>query len=139
MSNRKRGQPQSTAAGRKKKKQSSGTSWIIPVVAGVVVVAIIIGAIISIEKRPAAANISVPVVTTQPQSAGDIPFPAVPRISVNDTQDLLAEGQVVVIDVRASTSYQQSHIAGAISIPEAEMSARMNDLPRDKDIVLYCT
>ena len=139
MSKRNRAQGKSTTAGKGKKKRSSSASWIIPAIAGVVVVAIIIGAIVSIENRPTAADISVPVVTTQAQAPASIPFPAVPRVSVDDTQDLLTAGQAVVVDVRTSGSYQQSHIAGAISIPEAEMNARMNELPHDKDIILYCT
>jgi hypothetical protein len=43
-----------------------------------------------------------------------------------------------IIDVRAIESYQAGHIKGAISFPEADVDARVGELPRDKLIVAYC-
>jgi rhodanese-related sulfurtransferase len=56
---------------------------------------------------------------------------------VDETQEKLAQGEAILVDVRSSTSYAKSHAAGAVSIPEEEMEARQNELPRDKDLVLY--
>jgi cytoskeletal protein RodZ len=139
MSKSKRSRSRTTVA-KKRKKQSAGfTSLLIPIGVGVVVVAIIIGAIISIENRPPAANVSASVVTAQPGATNPIPYPEVPRISVQDTKRQLENGQAVVVDVRSRTSFEQSHIAGSISIPESEIDARLDELPRDKDVILYCT
>lgn len=44
----------------------------------------------------------------------------------------------LIIDVRAKESYDQGHIAGAISFPEADVDTRINELPKDKLIVAYC-
>jgi rhodanese-related sulfurtransferase len=41
--------------------------------------------------------------------------------------------------VRSRESYDKPHAAGAIAIPEEEIAARLNELPRDKDVILYCT
>jgi rhodanese-related sulfurtransferase len=51
---------------------------------------------------------------------------------------LLAHDEVVVIDVRPIEEYENGHIAGAISMPLAELAERMVGLPRDRDVVAYC-
>jgi len=47
-------------------------------------------------------------------------------------------GDTVVLDVRPSPEYQAGHIAGAISVPIDELPSRLQDLPRDADVVAYC-
>jgi rhodanese-related sulfurtransferase len=58
-----------------------------------------------------------------------------------DRKALLArvrKGLVTVLDVRPREEYATGHIAGAVSIPLAELKDRLAELPRDKDIVAYC-
>ena len=45
---------------------------------------------------------------------------------------------VVVLDVRPSEEYAAGHIAGAQSVPLAELERRLARLPRTKRIVAYC-
>ena len=47
-------------------------------------------------------------------------------------------GAVVVIDARPRVEYRQGHIAGALSIPVAELAQRLEELPADREIVAYC-
>lgn len=47
-------------------------------------------------------------------------------------------GDVVVIDVRPPEEYAAGHIAGALSVPLAELERRLEELPRSKRIVAYC-
>jgi rhodanese-related sulfurtransferase/DNA-binding transcriptional ArsR family regulator len=47
-------------------------------------------------------------------------------------------GEVTVLDVRPAEEYRAGHIAGAISIPIAELKARLKELPKDRDVVAYC-
>ena len=61
------------------------------------------------------------------------------RITPQELQAKLDAGQAVVFDARRQESYTQRHIAGAISLPEAEVSARLAELPTDKLAVFYCT
>ena len=44
----------------------------------------------------------------------------------------------VVVDVRSKQSFDEGHIKGAISVPEAEVDSRLADLPKDRLIVAYC-
>jgi rhodanese-related sulfurtransferase/predicted transcriptional regulator len=47
-------------------------------------------------------------------------------------------GEVVVLDVRPVEEYEAGHIPGARSIPVGELKARLDELPRDCEIVAYC-
>jgi rhodanese-related sulfurtransferase len=48
------------------------------------------------------------------------------------------DGEVTLIDVRPREEYDAAHIAGAISVPLADLGKRAVELPRRRDIVAYC-
>lgn len=50
----------------------------------------------------------------------------------------VAAGTAVVVDLRPPEEYAAGHIAGAISIPLAELEARLAELPAELEIVAYC-
>lgn len=47
-------------------------------------------------------------------------------------------GDVAVVDLRPAEEYEAGHIAGAISIPLAELEAHLAELPAGVEIVAYC-
>jgi len=47
-------------------------------------------------------------------------------------------GDAVVVDLRPTEEYEAGHIAGAISMPLAELEAHLAELPADVEIVAYC-
>jgi rhodanese-related sulfurtransferase len=70
------------------------------------------------------------------QSAGS----QVPRITVEELKKLMAEQQVVVVDVRSVDAYNNGHIKGSINLPLDKIQAGdYKDLPRDKRIITYCS
>lgn len=48
------------------------------------------------------------------------------------------KGAVTVLDVRPREEYLAGHIEGALSIPLGELEARLEELPRDHEVVAYC-
>ena len=50
----------------------------------------------------------------------------------------IEQGDLVVVDVRPEAEYRAGHIAGARSLPIAELRRRLRDLPPDTDVVAYC-
>jgi rhodanese-related sulfurtransferase/DNA-binding transcriptional ArsR family regulator len=58
------------------------------------------------------------------------------------TQDELAQrmssGEIVVLDVRPEQEFAAGHIAGARSMPVADIEAHLSDLPNDQEYVAYC-
>lgn len=47
-------------------------------------------------------------------------------------------GDAVVLDVRPVEEYLAGHIPGAVSLPVAELADRINELPPDAEIIVYC-
>ena len=45
---------------------------------------------------------------------------------------------IVWIDVRDTEDYKRGHIKGALGIPLSEIESRLNEIHKDKEIVLYC-
>jgi len=54
-----------------------------------------------------------------------------------DIQNLDME-KSVLLDVRTVEEYSLSHIKGALNIPVDNLRERLNELPREKNIILYC-
>jgi len=61
------------------------------------------------------------------------------RVTVTELKDLLAKNEAVVIDVRNQASYDAGHIRGSRLIPEAEVVSHIDELPRNKLVVTYCS
>ena len=64
----------------------------------------------------------------------------VPRISPEDLKARLDKGEaILVVDSRSKTSFDSGHLTGAISVPAGEVESRLDEFPRDQEIVFYCT
>jgi 3-mercaptopyruvate sulfurtransferase SseA len=72
-------------------------------------------------------------------SAQNVPSDGVRRITTVELRDALDKGTAIVIDTRPVESYKQSHIKGSISVPVDQVANHINELPRDKMIVAYCS
>ena len=59
-------------------------------------------------------------------------------MSRDDLRARLRDGDVVVLDVRPAPEFDAGHIRGAISIPVAELEARLGEIPRGAEVVAYC-
>ncbi|HUS09320.1 MAG TPA: rhodanese-like domain-containing protein [Pyrinomonadaceae bacterium] len=85
----------------------------------------------SAEKTARTSSVSAPSAPT--------PSDGVRRVTVAELNDLLDKDEVFVLDVRNEASYNAGHIKGSKLIPEAEVVNRLNELPRNKFIVTYCS
>ena len=59
-------------------------------------------------------------------------------ISAAELLQRLAEGNVILLDVRPVEEYAAGHLPNAHSIPVTELEARLRELPHEKEIVAYC-
>lgn len=62
-------------------------------------------------------------------------------VDVIDRKELAARlkrSQVIVLDVRPEAEYAAGHIAGARSVPIAQLRRRLRALPKDAEVVAYC-
>jgi hypothetical protein len=66
----------------------------------------------------------------------------VARISADELRQRIASGEeVVVVDLRGSVEFEAdpAMVMGAIHMLPEELEQRSREIPRDRDVVLYCT
>ncbi len=86
-------------------------------------------------SRPSPGTTPAPGVASQP----DIPYPEVPRAPLAEVKAKSDAGTALIVDTRSPEEYAQQHIPGAISLPLSDLSTQNPDLPRDAEIITYCT
>lgn len=63
---------------------------------------------------------------------------SLPRtVSVAQAAEIRDAG-AFVLDVREPDEWEQAHIPGATLIPLGELKSRINEVPEDQDILVYC-
>lgn len=72
-------------------------------------------------------------------SAEGVPVAAIERVTVKDAKEALDAGTAIFVDVRGADAYSVSHIPGALSIPLADVEARLSELDPEQWIITYCT
>jgi len=134
---------------------SSRTTLIILLIGGLAVAALVVWALTRTVETPASEPAPVaatqpatnmPLTATQTQTAPPFPQAApvesnasVPRMAVEDLREKWKAGSVTIIDVRDDASFAAGHIPSAMHIPLARVEGEMSSLPKQKQIVTYCT
>jgi 3-mercaptopyruvate sulfurtransferase SseA len=61
------------------------------------------------------------------------------RITIAELEALMKNNEAFVVDVRNQAAFDLGHIPGSKLIPSGEILNHVNELPRDKMIVTYCS
>ncbi|HSQ70759.1 MAG TPA: rhodanese-like domain-containing protein [Steroidobacteraceae bacterium] len=61
-------------------------------------------------------------------------------ISPDALSERLSQGEQapIVLDVRSPEEFVTGHVPGAVNIPFDQVAGRLAEIPKDKDLVLYC-
>jgi rhodanese-related sulfurtransferase len=78
----------------------------------------IVGAVILLSSRPSVASLP-------------------PEISVAQAAQKRAQG-AFILDVREPSEWVQFHISGATLIPLGDLPNRLNEIPKDREVVVVC-
>jgi rhodanese-related sulfurtransferase len=63
----------------------------------------------------------------------------VPTISIQEVNEKLTDGKrPFLLDVRQPEEFRMGHIAGAKLIPLGDLDRRINEIPRDREVVCIC-
>ena len=78
---------------------------------------------------------------TSPVAPVNKPAPAdgARRVTIPELKALMDKNEAFVVDVRNEASFNVGHIKGAKLIPEAEVVNHIDELPKNKLIVTYCS
>lgn len=87
-------------------------------------------------------NMSAIIATNQGRAdlpaAQDVPEIDPPRVQIADAANYLAAGNILVLDVREPLEYDEGHLPAALSVPQADLLTRIDELPRDRDLLIVC-
>ncbi len=90
--------------------------WIIAL--GIVLLLVVAGVVIAKQLQPAATRL-----------------PA--EISVTQAAQAQKDG-AYILDVREPSEWTQAHISGAALIPLGDLPNRLNEVPKDREVVVVC-
>ena len=68
----------------------------------------------------------------------DLAHDSVPDVPTSEAPEWIDRKQAVVVDVREPHEYARGHVPGAVSVPQAELALRLNDLPRERELLVVC-
>ena len=60
------------------------------------------------------------------------------RISLEELNERMEKGEILLLDVRPQSEFENSHIPGAVSMPVEELEEKLRTLPTNQEIVAYC-
>jgi hydroxyacylglutathione hydrolase len=63
---------------------------------------------------------------------------AVADLAVAEAANWIQRSAPAILDVREPAEYANGHVPGAVSIPQAELAMRLEELPRDKELLIVC-
>ena len=95
------------------------------------------------SPAPAAAASTLPpdpaVVAAVDQFLASLPGDFLAIRTVPALKQVLASPGTLLIDVRSPAEYRAGHIDGAINIPLKDLGRRIEAVPPDREVVLYCS
>lgn len=91
------------------------------------VVAIFIGVFLYRGARSLSGN---PILTSQDD---------VPRLSAAEAIDAIQNQGAILLDTRAASQYEVSHIEGALNVSLEQLESYLSDLEKETWYITYCT
>jgi len=81
-----------------------------------------------------------PIIAAAGLCAATIALAAPPPITQEQLLELQAsrDPELLVLDVRSPEEYAAGHVPGAVNVPYDQVAQRLAEIPKDKDVVLYC-
>jgi len=86
-----------------------------------------------------AATLAACAPTSEPANPAVKAPSEIQRVTLEESKLAFDNGKATFVDVRIASTYEASHIPGALSIPLAELQTRIDELDPDAWIITYCT
>ena len=91
-----------------------------------------------------ALSVAFTTIATAGEPVAPAPASAAAAAVAPMSQEALLEHQsrhpdhLFVLDVRTPQEYAEGHVPGAVNVPYDQLASRLAEIPKDKDVVLYC-
>ena len=72
--------------------------------------------------------------------ATGVSLAAPPSVTPQQVREMQAQksAALYVLDVRTPEEFASGHVPGAVNIPYDQVASRLAEIPKDKEVVLYC-
>jgi rhodanese-related sulfurtransferase len=72
--------------------------------------------------------------------AASMAMAAPPMVTPQQVHELQVKKDpaLFVLDVRSPEEFAAGHVPGAVNIPHDQVASRLAEIPKDKEVVLYC-
>ncbi|MDK2892533.1 rhodanese-like domain-containing protein [Methanohalophilus sp.] len=60
------------------------------------------------------------------------------HINVDEAKALVDSGEMFILDVRTVSEYDAGHLIGSTLIPVSELHERLDEIPKDQPLLVYC-
>ncbi|MEG5136066.1 MULTISPECIES: rhodanese-like domain-containing protein [unclassified Microcoleus] len=91
------------------------------------------------QESPAISEVAVNLESEVDRFLTSIPSGYFTIANVAGLKTRLKNPQTVLVDVREPSEYQSGHIPNAINIPLRTLAQNLNEIPRARPVVLYCS
>ena len=91
------------------------------------------------ERRLLYAALALAVVASVLLAPSLLPRGGYGDVTVQEARRLMEDKpDLVILDVRTASEYEEGHIEGAVNIPVQELSARFDELSSEVELLVYC-
>jgi rhodanese-related sulfurtransferase len=91
------------------------------------------------ERRLLYAALALAVVASVFLAPSLLPRGGYGDVTVQEARSLIEDKpDLVILDVRTASEYEDGHIEGAVNIPVQELSARFDELSNEDELLVYC-
>ena len=104
----------------KKRKAAPKKRFPIWAIGLLVIAMLVVGGVIIVLSQPQPALATLPAEITVAQASG------------------LQKNGAFILDVREPSEWAQAHIQGATLIPLGSLASRLNEVPKNRQVVVYC-
>jgi len=124
-------------------QQHGSARLLLAMVAGAAVLVVMSTMAQATEPTAPASSSAVPAAAAKAVVPA-VPATAQPAVMKPMSQEELLEhqskhaGHLYVLDVRSPEEFREGHVPGAVNVPYDQIAARIAEVPKDKDVVLYC-
>ena len=102
--------------------------------------ALLMGTLIFIGCNSAKSPNSQVAQTGKSKTAPETTYPdGARRVTTGELEEMINNNEAFVVDVRNQASFDAGRIPGAKLIPSSEILNHINELPKNKLIVTYCS
>jgi hydroxyacylglutathione hydrolase len=74
----------------------------------------------------------------QAGAAAETALETLPRVTADEVEQALQTGAIELVDVRNSSEWEAGHIPGSRNLPLGRLAERLQEIPRDKPLVVHC-